>query len=232
MGLFSDDEEMTKKIAEGKARNAKLLGKWVTVLFWLQIAAIVGEVLASDTVREILPSVYWMGTLLGYGIMIANSVILIRLKAVEDWFGKAGVCYLVSGLSGIVAAVLLLGSAETIGSLLAIAMLIVQLRGNYDECTGYEVVLRGTDNGLAEKWALQWKLEIAFVLGTIIVPVMLGVGLIFGGRVLTVIAGIVTFLAAVGVLVLGILRLVYMYRTAEIFRSYQPEDVKAEEGEI
>ena len=37
MGLFEEDEVMKKEIAEQKAKNARLLGTWVTVMFWFQI---------------------------------------------------------------------------------------------------------------------------------------------------------------------------------------------------
>lgn len=225
MGFFDEDETYQKELRERKVKNAALLGKWVTVLFWLQIVAIVANLL-SDDLFDGAPMIQLVGTLMSYGILIANSVILIKLKVVEDWFGKAGVCYLVSGLSGLVIALFLLGDAVALSSLLAIAMMIVQMRGNYSECTGYEVVLRGVDDDLSEKWARQWKLEIACTVTVLVSAIVLLVSAILGGGVLAIIIGLVTLAASIGAFVLGIMRLVYLYRTADCFRNYSPEDVE------
>ena len=225
MGFFDEDEEYKKGLRERKAKNAVVLGKWVTVMFWLQIASLIAGVLADD-VFDGLPAIQTVGSFATYGIMIANSIILIKLKAVEDWFGKAGVCYLVSGLSGFVIALFLLGDAIALSSLLAIAMMIVQMRGNYSECTGYEIVLRDVDDDLSGKWARQWKLEIACTLTVLVSAVVLLVSAIAGGGVLAILAGIVTLGASIGALVFGIMRLVYLYRTAETFRNYDPEETE------
>ena len=93
-------------------KNAELLDRWVMVLFWLQIV-----------------------------FAVANSVSLIKLKTVEDWFGKAGICYLGSGFSIIVIAFALLDGSLDLLLPFTIVVIIVQMRGCYNECTGYEVVL-------------------------------------------------------------------------------------------
>lgn len=225
MGFFDNDETYQRELRKRKAKNAALLGKWVTVLFWLQIASIIAGVLA-DEVFDGAPVIQTIGSLATYGILIANSVILIKLKAVEDWFGKAGICYLVSGLSGFVIAFLILRDSPALASTLTIAMLIVQMRGNYSECTGYEVVLRGADDDLAGKWARQWKLEIICTLTVLFSAIVLLVSAYAGGGVLTVLVGLITLVASIGALVLGIMRLVYLYRTGDIFRNYRPEEVE------
>ena len=225
MGFFDEDEEYKKGLRERKAKNAALLGKWVTVLFWLQIASIIAGVLA-DEVFDGAPVIQTIGSLATYGILIANSVILIKLKAVEDWFGKAGICYLVSGLSGFVIALFILGDSLALASTLTIAMMIVQMRGNYSECTGYEIVLRGVDDDLSGKWARQWKLEIICTLTVLFSAIVLLVSAYAGGGVLAVLVGLVTLVASIGALVLGIMRLVYLYRTGDTFRNYRPEEVE------
>lgn len=228
MSLFEEDEVMKKEIAEQKVKNAGLLGKWVTVMFWFQIVAIAADVLSGDAMEGFVPVVYYFGVLLGYVLLIANSVILIRLKSVEDWFGKAGVCYLVSGAGGVLVALLRLSKAEALATLLMILFMILQIRGNYDECTGYEVVLRDVDFTLSGRWALQWKLEIACAIGVIVGTMVVGIGAILTAGFVTLCGSIVMILSAVGGFVLGILRLIYLYRTAEIFRNYKPENVTVE----
>lgn len=223
MGFFDEDEEYQRKLVDRKVKNAALLGEWIRVMFWLQIVAVIlglfEELFEESSVLAILAS------LASYGISIANSVILIKLKEVEDWFKSAGICYLISGLSGFVIAVLLLGGATLIASLLTIAIMVVQVRGNYCECTGYEVVLQGLDNDLAEKWARQWKLELICTVTLIVSAIVMLVSAFGGGGFLTVLAGFVALIASVGALILGIMRLIYLYRTSEIFQNYKPEAV-------
>lgn len=222
MGFFDEDEEYQKGLREKKAKNAVLLGKWITVLFWLQIASVVVGVL-NGKLFEGVPMIQAIGSWANYGIVFANSIILVRLKTVEDWLGKAGICYLVSGVLEIVVVLLRLGGALAIPSTLAIAMMIVQMRGNYSECTGYEVVLRGLDDDLAGKWERQWKLEIICTVTVLVSSIVLLAGTLAGGGVLTVLAGFVTLVASIGAIVLGILRLVYLHRTATRFQNYVPD---------
>ena len=221
MGLFGDEEAYERDLERRRVKKAGVMGKWVTVLFWLQIASIVGEVF-SEELFEGIPVIYFLGLLITYGVMIANSVILIRLKEVEDWFGKAGICYLVSGCSGFVIAFLLLGGAEAFASLLTLAMTIVALRGNYDECTGYEVSLQDVDKNLSEAWATQWKLELICVLSAVGVSVLGIIGTLIVGGAFLIIMIILLLIIAIASLVIAIRRLIYIYRAAECFRNYEP----------
>lgn len=228
MSFFEEDEAAKRELAEQKVKNAGLLGKWVTVMFWLQILALVTEVLTGDTMKGVSLYVYYFGVISGYVLMVVNSIILVRLKKVEDWFGKAGVCYLVSGLGGVLVALLDMSKAEALSTLLMILFLILQIRGNYDECTGYEIVLRDADFKLSQKWALQWILEMVCSIGIIVSIVLCGIGLGVGVLPFTIIGGVLMLLLMIAGFVVGILRLIYLYRTAETFREYEPEDVTVE----
>lgn len=223
MGLFENDEEYKKDLVRRKVKKAEMMGNWVTVLFWLQIVAIVGSVLSSDLFEKVLP-IYFLGSLISFGIMIAHSIILIRLKEVEDWFGKAGVCYLVSGCSALVIAFLTLGGAEVLGVTLAFAMAIVELRGNYDECTGYEVSLQDVDKNLSEQWPVQWKLELISILSTLGVALLLLIGVALLSMGVLILCVILLLGVAIVSLVVGIRRLIYLHRTAECFRYYVPDE--------
>lgn len=224
MGLFGDDEAYKRDLELRRVKRAALMGKWVTVLFWLQIVSIVGDVFSSDFLENV-PVIYFLGVLITYGVMIANSVILIRLKEVEDWFGKAGICYLVSGCSGLVIAFFLLGGAGVLATLLSLAMTIVALRGNYNECTGYEVSLQDVDKTLSEAWAVQWKLELTCILSTVGVTVLGIIGTAIAGGAFLLIMIVLLLVVAIASLVIAIRRLIYIYRAAECFRNYEPNPI-------
>lgn len=222
MGLFEDDEAYKRDLARRRVKKAEMMGKWVKVLFWLQIVSIVGNVL-SDDLFEAIPPVYFLGSLISFGIMIANSVVLIRLKEVEDWFGKAGICYLVSGCSGIVIAFLTLGGAGVLGGTLSLAMTIVALRGNYDECTGYEVALQDVDKNLSEQWSTQWMLELICILSTLGVSLLTLIGAVLLSTGVLIVCAILLLAIAIASLVVGIRRLVYLHCTAVCFQNYVPD---------
>lgn len=224
MGLFENDEEYKRDLVRRRVKKAEMMGKWVMVLFWLQIVGIVGSLLSSD-IFENVPVIYLAGTLLIYGLLIANSVILMRLKEVEDWFSKAGICYLVSGLSGIVIALLTLGGAGVLASVLSFVMSIVALRGNYDECCGYEVALQDVDKNLSEQWALQWKLELICILSSFGVAFIALIGTALLSKGILFLCIILLLIIVIADLVLGIRRLIYLHRTAVCFQNYVPEEV-------
>lgn len=219
MSYFTENEESAKELRLVKLRKARLLGKWVKVLFWLQIIAIVGNFLESDFLEKLPSVVNLTGKVISYGVIIAQSVILIRLKEVEDWFSKAGTCFLISGFSGFVVVLLALGGAGVLSILLLIAMAIVELRGLYDEYTGFEIVLRDVDDELSEKWPLQWKLELILVIVT-----ASGMILMFLPGIFMILSVLALLVAVVGAFVLGIRRMSLMYRTAECFRRYVSEE--------
>ena len=215
MGYFSEKEENTRELKLIKIHNARLLGKWVKVLFWLQILAIVGNFLESDFLGGSLPVVYLLGKGIGLGVVIAQCVILIRLKEVEDWFHKAGTCFLISALSGVLLVFMLLMGIAVLSGILALVMVVVELRGRYDEYVGYEVVLKGVDDTLAGQWPIQWKWELRCVIVTMVAKFFIDFPGFFG-----ILAVIVLLVAVVGAIILGIRRMVYMHRTAECFRGY------------
>ena len=76
------------------------------------------------------------------------------------------------------------------------------------------------DPELAGKWRLLWKWWIGLLLG------------LFGCIFLALISAILGLLAiladAIGLLVVGIVKLVYLYRTAKRFREYQPAALQKE----
>lgn len=226
MGLFEEDEEYKKERAKRRMRRADMMGKWVMVMFRLQIVAIIGGVLSSDLFEKV-PLIYLLGEFISFGIMIANSVILIRLKEVEDEFGKAGIGYLVCGCSGILIALLTLGGAGVLATLVTLVMVFVALKANYDECTGYEVSLQDINKKLSGQWAVQWKLELTCTLTTWGITLITLLGMLFQSVGFLILCLILLLVAVVATFIVGIRRLIYLHRTAICFQNYIPvEDVE------
>ena len=90
---------------------------------------------------------------------------------------------------------------------------VAALVGEYTECTSHAEALEPVDLELSEKWRRLWKWYIGTYLGSVgsIVVVM-----IFGPL------GLLVMLASIiGMMVVAILKLVYLWRTARTFREYE-----------
>ena len=73
-------------------------------------------------------------------------------------------------------------------------------------------VLSGVYNELSEKWEVLWKWYIGLFLGMF--------GCIIVMLIIPVLGAIAILGYAIGTIVVSILKLVYLYRTAKIFREY------------
>ncbi|MFR6094486.1 MAG: hypothetical protein ACLUIW_03305 [Dysosmobacter welbionis] len=125
---------------------------------------------------------------------------------------------------GIISGVLLLPD-DSGGELAVVAALpaghaVLELCAAYQEFYAHAEVLEELDPELAGKWRLLWKWWIGLLLG------------LFGCIFLALISAILGLLAiladAIGLLVVGIVKLVYLYRTAKRFREYQPAALQKE----
>ena len=96
--------------------------------------------------------------------------------------------------------------------LLTIPAGIIGFVGEFNEYMGHSEVLAGVDDGLAVKWGTLWKWYIGLFLGLLGCIVVL---LIF-----PVLGALAMLGAVIGLVVVGILKLVYLYRTAKFFREY------------
>lgn len=200
--------------------RAPLLGKWLRVLFWLVIPNLLSAVMTHENVARALPALEVPGLVVEAAAQLASVCILWKLSAVERRYRLAAVCALGLPISTLLP---LMGFREGKGLwwLFAIPLLAVQLVGIYAECSAHAAVLGGVDDVQAEKWRKLWKWELGLMAG------------LFGCLVLTFLfrlLGLVTLLAvAVGIIVTAVLKLVYLYRMAKLFREWMPRDLSKRE---
>jgi len=203
-------EEMRKAAI---AKRAPVLGKWLWIAFWLIIPSTIGSLMANDTVAEVFPGLFLPGQIINAVCSLTYGAILLKLGSVDEDYRAAGICALIAGGVGAVTAIYN-GPGEAAGWTLIFTLpaAVVALVGEYKEFMAHSMVLAGVDNELSEKWENLWKWNIGLTLG------------IFGCILVVVILPILALLAmvgvAIGILVVGILKLVYLYRTAKIFREY------------
>ena len=195
------------------AKRAPVLGKWLWIIFWLIIPSTIGSIMAHETTAKILPGLVMPGQIINAICSLTYGAILLKLGSEEDRYRTAGICALIAGGVSAVVAIITVAAEEATWTLLfTLPAAVVAMVGEYNEYMAHSAVLSGVDNELSEKWEVLWKWYIGLFLGMI--------GCILLMLIAPVLGAIVILGCAIGTVVVGILKLVYLYRTAKIFREY------------
>ncbi len=204
--------EAEKCLAAQIAQRAPVLGRWIWILFWLIIPDTVAAILTNKPVVGWLPSLLIPGQILGAVSLFAYGIILLRLTPYEERYSTAGICKLVGSLMN---ALLCIPFFMKDAGWLLVFGLIAVVANPISQCfefTAHRVVLSTLDNKLADKWTTLTKWYIGMycvLLGTMVLP-----GLI------PFIGALWVFAAAIGMVAVSVLKLVFLYITAKRFREY------------
>lgn len=204
--------EAERQKQETMARQAPLFGKWLWILFWLVVPNTIAGLFGNEMLWQSVPGVYGFGQIFKTACSLVYSMILLKLGAEERCYRTAGICGLISSVLGAVTGILA-GTTEQLwlSAILVLPALIVAFVGEYNEYMGHSAILEPMDRELSEKWQTLWKWYISLFLG------------LFGCVLLAVIAPVLGLLAllgdVIGILVVCILKLVNLYRTAKVFRE-------------
>ena len=195
------------------AKRAPVLGKWLWIVFWLIIPSTIASFMTHETIVEYLPGLYLPGQILRAVCSLTYGLILVKLASEEDRYKTAGICALVCGVvSAVVAFISGTGETATWTLIFTLPAAVVSFVGEYNEYMAHSIVLTGVDNELSEKWEKLWKWYIGMfgaMIGSILVML-----------IIPILGALVMIGAAIGTIVVSILKLVYLYRTAKIFREY------------
>lgn len=197
------------------AEKAPFLGKWLWILFWLVIPQALASLLNSDLFDS--QSVFrFLGLLLQAAYLLGYGLVLLKLSSHIARYRTAGICFLVGGIVNILTSVLpTLTSGDGLPLLLSLISLVsgvFLMVGEYQEYMGHSELLWDVDVELSDKWRKLWKWYIGCFLA------------LLGSIVVVLFSSLLALLAAlaatIGVLVVLIVKLVYLYRTAMIFRRW------------
>ena len=200
------------------ARRAPVLGKWLWFLFWLIIPSTIASFMTHETLGGAIPALFYPGQILNALCHLAYGGILRRLASEDDEYRTAGICSLIAGgISVLVALIAGPGETPTWTLLLTLPAAVVALFGEYKEFSAHANVLRDVDRDQSEKWLMLWKWNIGLYAG------MLGCMLVL--FIIPLLGALAILAAAIGMVVVGIVKLVYLYSTAKRFREYPTEGV-------
>lgn len=207
------EREQAAAFLEQQTQKAGKMEKWLWILFWMFIPAAIGSLMTEDFVVNAVPGLLLPGVVITMVSNLAYAAVLFKLKNVNDRYltaaGWMAASALLSGLMGIKDA----GWTEfDPGMLLTIPTAIAGLLGIYQECKAHSEAMLGIDEDLFVQWENYWKWRIGLVAAT------------FACILLIIISKILTLLVllavAIGTIVLSILRLVYLYRSAAACRYH------------
>lgn len=194
--------------AETDRRTAILRG-WLPVLFWTALIPLVLSVLVS-----LFPALDTAAQLLNGVCLAANIVVLFRLSSTDAHYRYAAICStLIIAADGLMAAVNLIPNIVFVSFVGGINVFsaIMSLIAEFNELTGHSEVLRGVDDKLSESWKTLWKWHLG-----LFIPTALGTLLV---RFIPLVGTIITAITSIGVVIVGIVKLVYLCKTARRFKA-------------
>lgn len=197
-------------------QRAPLVGKWLWILFWLVIPGTIASFMTHESIVEWAPALQFPGEILNAVCSFAYGLILLKLALVVQRYRTAAYCVLAA--AGVDLVLTLLGSEQSspLWWILMLPAVAVGLAAEYQEYHAHAEVLAGADTDLAEKWRNLWKWYIGSMIALFACIVVVLIAPLLGL--------LATLAALIAMLVVSILKLVYLYRTAEWFRNYTPQE--------
>lgn len=197
--------------------KAPLLGKWLWVLFWLAIPQALASLLMSSLFSsQSLP--YLLGQIMQVVYLLGCGLALLKLSSAMDRYRTAGICYLIAGAINIVFSIIpvpAVGSGlAALVSLVSLVSGIALLIGEYHEYRGHNELLEDVNPALSVKWRILWKWYIGCFIALIGSIVVMFLSPVFGLMV--------SLTAAVVLVAVQVFKLIYLYRTAMVFRRWDP----------
>ena len=213
-----NDRETTGGGSRLNREDAAVLAGRLWPLFWLIVPGTIAGFLSDEALSAHWPDLASLGEILGILCSVVYGLLLLSLARVNGGYRAAGACTLFVVAAGVIVQVLT-GSGDphnverSIALILTFLSGVAALVGEYTECTSHAEVLEPVDIALSQRWRRLWKWYIGAYLA------------LFAGIFVTLLSAwlglLVMTAATVGSLVVAILKLVYLWRTARTFREYE-----------
>ena len=212
-----NDRETTGGGSRLDREDAAVLAGRLWPLFWLIVPGTIAGFLSDEALSAHWPDLALLGEILGILCSVVYGLLLLSLARVNGGYRAAGACTLFVAVAGIIIQSLGGGDPRNVerGIALILTLLagVAALVGEYTECTSHAEVLEPADMALSQRWRRLMKWYVGLFLGT------------FAGILVALFSqwlGLLVMTAStVGSLVVAILKLVYLWRTARTFREYE-----------
>lgn len=210
-----------KEAGQALRRQRKDVGKWLWIYFWMFIPSLIAAFMSYNIFVRTLFALRLPGEILCILIGIVQCVLLFLLSKEEKNYGYAAwamVPVIVISVPDVIYHAGYFKTSPSLTHILAIMSLLAAASTavmSYFECKANRNVLTDVDARLSEKWRKLWgQYRIAWIL-------LFASGALVLIRItaVKVLGGMVLVAANIGMIVVGIQRLIYLYKTAELFRE-------------
>ena len=201
--------EKAPRYSEAIVSRAPLMAKWLMTMFWMNIAHIIINFIKIES------SVVYT-TIQNILIAICSLVIclsLFKMRGEDERYGRAALFQLIPLVTNLIPT-LVIDSYNTLVWLSVFVSLIaavLTLLAAYNEFHAHSCIVGGLDCELGDRWQKLWVWQIIGIAGT------------FVSLLLTVLAAglgaVLVLIVAIYVLVIQIIYLVTLYRSAKAYRA-------------
>ena len=208
------DRELEKEKRERMSEKSGVLGQWLWLLFWLVIPGVIAGIMMDENVVNLAPWLYFPGLILDIVTHSAYGLILIKISSEDSRYRTAGICRFVNAGINLIMTVVSMryGEATWLVSISLLAV-VASMAGEYSEYYAHSDVVGDTDPELSDKWIGLWKWYFRTF-----VRLLCSIVIVLMNQVL----GLLVALAAlIGTISVSIMKLVYLYRSARLFRDYR-----------
>ena len=201
--------EKTPRYSEAIVSRAPLMAKWLMTMFWVNIAQIIINFIKieSSVVYTAIQSTL---------VLICSLVIclsLFKMRGEDERYGRAALFQLIPLVINLVPT-LVMDSYNTLvwlSVLVSLIAAVLTLLATYNEFHAHSCIVGGLDCELGDRWQKLWVWQIIGIAGT------------FVSLLLTVLAAglgaVLVLIVAIYVLVIQIIYLVTLYRSAKAYRA-------------
>lgn len=207
--------EKTSRYSEAVVGRAPLMAKWLWVMFWVNIAHIIINFIKIES------SVVYT-TIQGTLANVCTLVIclsLFKMRGEDKRYSLAALFMLIPVVLDIVFGVLI-GYGDSTGMVIFVALVsvILSLLATYNEFHAHSCIVGGLDCDLGHRWQKLWVWQIIGIAGTFVSLLLTALAAGFGA--------VVMIIVAIYLLVIQIIYLVTLYRSAKAYRAVVEEAVE------
>ena len=188
-------------------------GKYLSYMFWMLIPNIISELLTNENLGGKSQALFIVGTAIHIVCLIAYAFFLWQLQTEEELYRTAAIIYLAGAVWSVIDDLILRNTKSIALSILfgiiGMAIAFAQIYFLYE---AHSTITEEADPELSEKWMVLRK------------RYFIAQGLVAAGVVLLFIPVLAALCAIVGgimLIVMGILELVYLYRSAQACKKQQ-----------
>ena len=210
MGFNAEpNTEKAPRYSEAIVSRAPLMAKWLWVMFWANIAHIIINFIKIES------SVVYTTI---QNILIAICVLLIclslfKMRGEDERYGRAALFQLIPLVINLIPTLVMdsYNALMWLSVLVSLIAAVLTLLATYNEFHAHSCIVGGLDSELGDRWQKLWVWQIIGIAGT------------FVSLLLTVLAAglgaVLVLIVAIYVLVIQIIYLVTLYRSAKAYRA-------------